>query len=110
MAAAKIEAAIKGLALETSSAGQVHCPAGSTVCRGNEQADSIVYDLVREVPSGLLTLVHQDSKAYGEGFDLGHRREAARSNVIWHADPKICTLCAPSAVRTPISGVRRVTE
>ena len=26
------------------------------------------------------------SKAYSEGFDLVHRREAARSNAIWQAD------------------------
>jgi putative transposase len=45
-----------------------------------------VYDLVREIPRGLLTLAHQSSKAYSEGFDLVHRREAARSNAIWQAD------------------------
>jgi putative transposase len=45
-----------------------------------------VYDLVREVSSGLLTLAHQGSKAYSEGYDLVHRREAARSNAIWQAD------------------------
>jgi putative transposase len=35
---------------------------------------------------GLLTLAHQGSKAYSEGYDLVHRREAARSNAIWRAD------------------------
>lgn len=45
-----------------------------------------MYDLVREVPSGLLTLAHQGGKAYIEGYDLVHRREAARSNAIWQAD------------------------
>jgi hypothetical protein len=45
-----------------------------------------VYDLVREIPSGLLTLAQHGSKAYSEGFDLVHRREAPRSNAIWQAD------------------------
>ena len=45
-----------------------------------------VYSLVREVPAGLLTLAHRGSKVYSEGFDLVHRREAARSNAIWQAD------------------------
>jgi putative transposase len=30
--------------------------------------------------------LHQGSKAYSEGYDLVHRREAARSNAIWQAD------------------------
>ena len=45
-----------------------------------------MYDLVRDVPSALLTLAHQGGKAYSEGYDLVHRREAARSNAIWQAD------------------------
>ena len=42
--------------------------------------------LFREIPSGLLTLAQHGSKAYSEGFDLVHRREAPRSNAIWQAD------------------------
>lgn len=45
-----------------------------------------VYDLVHGVPSGLLTLAHHGSKAYGESYELVHRREAARSNTCWRAD------------------------
>jgi putative transposase len=33
-----------------------------------------------------LTLAHRGSKAYSEGFDLVHRREAPRANAIWQAD------------------------
>jgi putative transposase len=33
-----------------------------------------------------LTLAHYGSKAYSEGFDLVHRREAPRANAIWQAD------------------------
>jgi DNA transposition AAA+ family ATPase len=32
-----------------------------------------------------LTLAHRGSKAYSEGFDLVHRREAPRANAIWQA-------------------------
>jgi putative transposase len=46
----------------------------------------IVYDLVREMPVGLLTLAHRGGKTYSEQFDLVHRREAPRSNAISQAD------------------------
>ena len=46
----------------------------------------LVYDLVREIPVGLLTLAHRGGKTYSEKFDLVHRREAPRSNAIWQAD------------------------
>jgi hypothetical protein len=62
---------------------QVHLPASARFCPSNGRAVpgyGIVYDLVREVPSGLLTLAHQGSMAYSEGYDLVHRREAARSS------------------------------
>jgi putative transposase len=87
---AKIKAAIEGLALERpplpirSICRQVRAFAQTT---GEPMPGyGTVYDLVREVPSSLLTLAHQGSKAYSEGYDLVHRREAARSNAIWQAD------------------------
>ena len=86
----KIKAAIEGLALERPP-----LPIGS-ICRQIRQfAEATgerlphygtVYDLVREVPGSLLTLAHRGSKAYSEGFDLVHRREAPRANAIWQAD------------------------
>src|SRR5271170_7661862 len=54
----KIKAAIEGLALERPP-----LPVRS-ICRQ----------------------VRQFAEAYGEGFDLVHRREAPRSNAIWQAD------------------------
>ena len=86
----KIKAAIEGLALERpplpirSISRQVRAFAQAT----GEPIPSYgtVYDLVRDIPSGLLTLAHQGGKAYSEGYDLVHRREAARSNAIWQAD------------------------
>jgi putative transposase len=46
----------------------------------------LVYDLIREIPFGLLTLAPRGGKTYSEKFDLVHRREAPRSNAIWQAD------------------------
>jgi len=46
----------------------------------------LVYDLIREIPVGLLTLAHRGGKTYSEKFDLVHRREAPRPNAIWQAD------------------------
>ena len=86
----KIKAAIEALALESPP-----LPVRS-ICRQVRQfAEATgeplprygtVYDLVREVPVGLLTLAHRGGKAYSEEFDLVHRREAPRSNAIWQAD------------------------
>ena len=86
----KIKAAIEGLALERPP-----LPI-SSICRQVGQFAAAtgeplphygtVYSLVREVPTGLVTLAHRGGKAYSEGFDLVHRREAARSNAIWQAD------------------------
>jgi len=41
---------------------------------------------VRQLPSALMTLAHQGSKAYHQRFDLLHRREAEAPNAIWQAD------------------------
>ena len=86
----KIKAAIEALALESPA-----LPIRS-ICRQVRQfAEAMgeppprygtVYDLVRDVPVGLLTLAQRGGKAYGEDFDLVHRREALRSNAIWQAD------------------------
>jgi putative transposase len=86
----KIKAAIEALALESPP-----LPVRS-ICRQVRQfAERIgeplprygtVYDLVRDIPVGLLTLAHLGGKAYSEEFDLVHRREAPRSNAIGQAD------------------------
>jgi putative transposase len=48
------------------------------------------YDAVRAVVKGLdpalLVLAHEGGKAYADGFELLHRREAARPNGVWQAD------------------------
>jgi Helix-turn-helix domain len=35
----------------------------------------VIYEVVRQVPAGLLTLAHEGKKAYSAAFDLVHRRE-----------------------------------
>ena len=86
----KIKAAIEALALESPP-----LPVRS-ICRQVRQfAEATgeplpryetVYDLVRDIPIGLLTLAQRGGKAYSEQFDLVHRWEAPRSNAIWQAD------------------------
>ncbi len=53
-----------------------------------------VCDLVRQLPTGLLTLVHLGAKTYGETFHLVHRREAVRPNAIWQADHAQLSICS----------------
>jgi putative transposase len=82
--------AIEGLALESHQV-----PITSVHRQIREYAEAIgdmvpsywtVYDIVQEVPPSLRTLAHQGAKAYGESFDLVHRREASKPNAIWQAD------------------------
>jgi putative transposase len=47
---------------------------------------AVVRRIVRGLPASLLTLAHRGNKAYSEGFDLVHRREASRPNAIWQVD------------------------
>jgi putative transposase len=46
----------------------------------------VVRRIVRSLPAGLLMLAHRGNKAYSEGFDLVHRREALKPNSIWQVD------------------------
>ena len=45
-----------------------------------------VFNIVRCLPVDLLTLAHDGATAYGETFELIHRREAEGPNAIWQAD------------------------
>jgi len=47
---------------------------------------AVVRCIVRDLPASLLTLTHRGNKAYSEGFDLVHRREASKPNAIWQVD------------------------
>jgi putative transposase len=45
-----------------------------------------VYRVIQQLPSALLTLAHDGTKAYADRFELLYRREAGGSNEIWQAD------------------------
>ena len=45
-----------------------------------------VFNIVRQLPSDLVMLAHEGTKAYNQTFELLHRREAAGPNEIWQAD------------------------
>jgi putative transposase len=46
----------------------------------------VIYRVVRDLPADLVTLAHEGRRAYGESFELIHRRESDRPNAIWQAD------------------------
>jgi putative transposase len=46
----------------------------------------LVHDVVRHLPTDLVTLAHQCAKAYSNSFELIYRREAGCPNAIWQAD------------------------
>lgn len=52
----------------------------------NAPSYGAVFNIVRGLPADLVMLAHQGAKAYGEAFELVHRREADGSNAIWQAD------------------------
>ena len=71
---------------------------------------SVVYDIVSKLPADLVTLAHEGGKAYSETFELVHRREADRPNIIWQADhtPRRSIFCCSVRTATPPSrGSRR---
>ena len=104
----KVREMVEGLALERPS-----LPVTSIYRRVKEFAEAtgesapsywMVYDLVRSLPAGLLTLAHEGPKAYGERFDLVHRREAAGPNAVWqcdHAELDIALLKADGSSAKP---------
>lgn len=86
----KLKAAIEGLALQKRP-----LPVSALHRRGIKLAQEIgepppsygtVFNIVRGLPSGLVTLAHDGPKAYADAFELVHRREAQSPNAIWQAD------------------------
>lgn len=87
---ADLAAFIEGLALEQPrrSVAAIHRLVRDAAARDGRSAPSYatVHAIVRAIDPALLVLAHQGAKAYAHGFDLLHRREAARANEIWQAD------------------------
>ncbi len=86
----KLKAAIEGLALQKPP-----LPVSALHRRVIKLAQEIgepppsygtVFNIVRGLPSDLVTLAHDGPKAYADAFELVHRREAQSPNAIWQAD------------------------
>ena len=45
-----------------------------------------IYQHIRRLDPGLLTIAHEGTKVYSQTFDLLHRHEAEMPNAIWQAD------------------------
>jgi putative transposase len=82
--------AIEGLALERPRLpiSSIHrqVSAMAETLQERKPSYAVVHRIVRNLPAGLLMLAHGGNKAYSEGFDLVHRREALRPNSIWQVD------------------------
>ena len=87
---AKLKEAIEGIALQKPP-----LPVAA-ICRQarrlaqdlGEELPSywLVYRIVAALPADLVTLAHEETKAYSNAFELVHRREANAPNAIWQAD------------------------
>jgi putative transposase len=81
---------IEGLALRKprrSVAGIARIVADAARERGwAAPSYAAVRAVVKDLDPALLVLAHQGGKAYADGFELLHRREAARPNEVWQAD------------------------
>ncbi len=90
LASTQLIQAIEGLALERPPLpiSSIHRQASAMAEALQERKPSyaVVRRIVRNLPAGLLMLAHRGNKAYSEGFDLVHRREAATPNSIWQVD------------------------
>ena len=88
--AASLRTLIEGLALQRPrlSAAAIHRKAVEVAEELGETPPSyaLVYDLIRKLDPALVTLAHEGTKAYGDRFELIHRREAKAPNAIWQAD------------------------
>ena len=81
---------IEGLALQTPPlpASVIHRKV-CEVARSREEPEPsyiVVYRLISQVPDDLKTLAQEGSKAYGDAYELVHRREADKPNAVWQAD------------------------
>jgi len=81
---------IEGLALQRPppSVASVHRQAAGVAREQGWPVPSYgrVYDIVRQLDPGLVTLAHEGAKVYKEAFDLLNRHEASAPNAVWQAD------------------------
>ena len=90
LASAQLIQAIEGLALERPPLpiSSIHRQASAMaeVLQERRPSYAVVRRIVRDLAAGLLMLAHRGNRAYSEGFDLVHRREALKPNAIWQVD------------------------
>ena len=90
LATERMVQAIEGLALERPPVpiSSIYSQTNAIASTLGERRPSyaVVRRVVRALPSGLTTLAHRGARAYGETFDLVHRREASKANAIWQVD------------------------
>jgi putative transposase len=87
---AEVEQLIEGLALRRPplSGAAVHREVAAVARTHGWPVPSYqtVHRVIQQLPSALVTLAHDGSKAYANRFELLYRREASRPNEIWQAD------------------------
>jgi putative transposase len=86
----ELVAVVEGLALQRPrrSAAAIHrlmCEAATLQGRP-APSYATVHALVRAINPAMTLLAHEGAKAYGQRYELLHRREAAAPNEIWQAD------------------------
>lgn len=81
---------VEGLALQKPplTAASIYRQISTWLQDKGEQPPSydVVHEVIRSLPTSLITLAHDGEKAYAQRFDLIHRREADAPNAIWQAD------------------------
>jgi putative transposase len=86
----ELEQLIEGLALRRPPMSRAAVYRETTaVARAHgwhEPSYATVYDVIRRLPTALVTLAHEGTKVYADRFELLYRREAARPNEMWQAD------------------------
>jgi putative transposase len=97
---------IEGLALRRPPIpiAAVHRQAVTVAKRQNwpTPSYSAVYEMVRDLDPGLVTLAHEGSKAYQEKFDLLYRREVDRPNEVWLGDHSPIDVWVPGGTGEPV--------
>ena len=87
---AKLKEAIEGLALQKPPLpiAALYRQVSRFSKELGEKAPSYgtVFNIIRSLPSDLVTLALEGTKAYSNTFELVHRREASGPNAIWQAD------------------------
>ncbi|WP_221313229.1 helix-turn-helix domain-containing protein [Granulicella aggregans] len=80
LASSQLIQAIEGLALERPPLpiSSIHrqARAMAETLWEHKPSSAVVRRIVKSLPAGLLMLAHRGNRAYSEGFDLVHRREA----------------------------------